>query len=124
MVILGDEHLAGAGLHMSMDGIAAMDALGKGLDDLAVLLDLATSMPSVVPQSSSRMMTSWRHVDQTAGQVTGVGGTQSRIGQALTGASGGDEVFQHGQALTEVCLDGDLDGRPAVSAIRPRIPAS
>ena len=51
-----------------------------------------------------------RDVHHAAGQVTGVSGTQSGIGQALPGASGGDEVLQHGQALTEVCLDGDLDG--------------
>ena len=56
------------------------------------------------------MMTSWRDVDQTAGQITGVGGTKRRIGQALTGAAGGDEVLQNAQAFTEVRLDGDLDG--------------
>ncbi len=38
-------------------------------------------------------------VDQTAGQVTGVGGLQGGVGQTLTGTVGGDEVLQHRQAL-------------------------
>ena len=50
------------------------------------------------------------NIHHSTGQVTGVSGTQSGIGHALTGASGGDEVLQNGQALTEVCLNGDLDG--------------
>ena len=49
-------------------------------------------------------------VHHAAGQVTGVCGTQSGIGQALTGATAGDEVLQSGQTLAVVCLDGDLDG--------------
>ena len=49
-----------------------------------------------------------RDIDQTAGQVTGVSGTQSGIGQTLTSASGGDEVFQDIQALTVVGADRHL----------------
>ena len=50
-----------------------------------------------------------RHVHQTAGQVTRVGGTQSGVSQALTGAVRGDEVLEHRQALAEVRLDGTVD---------------
>src|SRR5690606_616003 len=40
-----------------------------------------------------------RDVHQTAGQVTGVGGTQRRVRQTLTGTVRGDEVLQYGQTL-------------------------
>ena len=43
-------------------------------------------------------------------RIAGVGGTQRRIGQTLTSASGGDEVLQNGQTFTEVRLDRDLNG--------------
>src|SRR5690606_36320227 len=48
-------------------------------------------------------------VDQTTGEVTRVGGTQSRVRQTLTGTVRGDEVLQHGQTLTERGLDGPRD---------------
>ena len=50
------------------------------------------------------------YVYQTSGQVTRVSGTQSRIGQTLTGSMGGDEVLQYVQTFTEVGLDRKLDG--------------
>ena len=50
-----------------------------------------------------------RDVNQTAGQVTGVRCTQSGICQALSGATGGNEVFQNVQAFTVVCTNRDLD---------------
>ena len=50
-----------------------------------------------------------RDVDQTTGQVAGVGGPQRGVGQTLAGAVGGDEVLQHGQALAEVGLDRPRD---------------
>ena len=51
------------------------------------------------------------HVNQTTGQVTGVGGLQCGIGQTLTGTVGGDEVLEYVQALTEVGDDRRLDDR-------------
>ncbi len=65
--------------------------------------------PRSVPQSSSRMIDVLRDVDQTPGQVTGVGGPQRGVGEALAGAVRGDEVLQHGQALAEVGLDRPRD---------------
>ena len=41
------------------------------------------------------------HVDQSAGQVPGVGRPQGGVGQALAGSVGGDEVLQHRQAFSE-----------------------
>ena len=50
-----------------------------------------------------------RDVDQTAGQIARVGRAKRRVGEALTGAVGGDEVLEHRQALHEVGLDRALD---------------
>ena len=44
-------------------------------------------------------------VDETAGQVARVGGTQRRVDEALAGARRGDEVLEGLEALTEVLLD-------------------
>ena len=49
------------------------------------------------------------YVDQTAGEVTGVCRTERRIGQTFTGAVGGSEVIQYGQAFTVVRLDRQFD---------------
>src|ERR1017187_15671 len=43
-----------------------------------------------------------RHVHQTAGEVTGIGGLQCRVRQTLTSAVRGNEVLQHGEPFTEV----------------------
>ena len=50
-----------------------------------------------------------RYIDESAGQVCGVGRLHGRVGQALTGAVGGDEVLQHRHALLEVRQDGVLN---------------
>src|SRR5690606_12731582 len=50
-----------------------------------------------------------RHVHQAAGQVAGVGGLERRVGQALPGAVGRDEVLEHGEPLAEVRADRALD---------------
>ena len=42
------------------------------------------------------------HVNQTAGQITGVCGLQRRIGQTFTGTVGRIEVFQHRQTFFKV----------------------
>ncbi len=44
-------------------------------------------------------------VDETAGQVARVGGTQRRVDQALAGAGRGDEVLERLETLAEVRLD-------------------
>ena len=50
-----------------------------------------------------------RYIDQTTGQITGIGSLQSGIGKTLTGTVGRDEVLQHGHSLFEVCEDRVLD---------------
>ena len=50
------------------------------------------------------------YVYQTSRQITGVRRTKGRIGQTLSGAVSGNEVFQYVQSLTEIGLDRKLDG--------------
>ena len=52
------------------------------------------------------------HIDQAAGQVTGVGGSQGGVSQAFAGAVCGDEVLQGVQAFAEVRADGQRDDAP------------
>src|SRR5579883_3342580 len=49
------------------------------------------------------------HVDQAAGQVAGLCGTQGGVGQTLTSAVTTDKVFTHAQALTEVPANWYID---------------
>ena len=109
--VLGVQQLAGLGIDHIVDGITAADAVAEGIDHVAVLVvhradpDAVGGAAVVLPDDDVL-----RNVHHSTGQVTGVGGTQSGIGHALTGASGGDEVFQNGQAFTEVRLNGNFDG--------------
>ena len=66
-------------------------------------------MKSLVLQSSVADDHVLGDVDQATGQVTGVGGAQRRVGEALSGAVGRDEVLEDRQALHEVGLDRPLD---------------
>ena len=107
--VVRDEHLARLRIDDIMHREAAMDAGAEGLDDLALFHDLGqvdAMRRAAVGDADDDLL---RDVDQTARQVAGVGGTQRSVGQALTGASGGDEVFQSGKAFTEVCLNRNLD---------------
>ena len=107
---VGQQHLAGVGVHHVAHQEAAPDAVGELLDHLSVLADLgdldAVGDVAVLLPDDDIL----GDVHHPAGQVAGVGGPQGGVGQALPGASGGDEVLQSGQALTVVGLDGDLDG--------------
>ena len=48
-------------------------------------------------------------VDETTGEVAGVGGPQGGVDEALPSARRGDEVLEHREPLTEVALDGSRD---------------
>ena len=50
-----------------------------------------------------------RDVDETTGQVAGVGGAERGVGETLAGTVRRDEVLEHRQALTEVRLDRPRD---------------
>ena len=66
-------------------------------------------MPSTVPQSYSLMITSCATSTRSTGEIARVRGLQRGVGQSLTGAVRGDEVFQHGEAFAEVRRDRRLD---------------
>src|SRR5699024_9823022 len=111
--VLGHEHMVGAEDDLARlrvryrhGGEAAVDADRKRLHLLALLIDgggpYALGGAAVVLADDDVL----RDIDQAAGQVTGVRGTQGGVGQALARASAGDEILQDGQALAEVSLDG------------------
>ena len=66
------------------------------------VLDPDTAGRLAVPLPHDELL---RDVDESTGQVAGVGGTQCGVGQTLAGAVGGDEVLEHREAFTEVALD-------------------
>ncbi len=92
-----EEHLTGLGRHDGLGRVAAVDALAEALDLLS-LVEHGAGHDAVgraaVGLADDDIL---RNVDQTARQVTGVGSTQCGIGQALTSASGRDEVLEDGQ---------------------------
>ena len=47
---------------------------------------------------------------KTSGKVTGVGSTQSSIGQTFTGSMSRDEILQNIESFTEIGLDRKFDG--------------
>ena len=51
-------------------------------------------------------------VDQPPGEVAAVRGTQSGVGEALSGPVGGDEVLQGGQTFAEAGLDREVNDPP------------
>ena len=108
-LILGHQHIA-VFVAEILHQITANETLLQRLDGLGTrgnLKDLqALGSAAVVLQNDDLL----GDIHQTAGQVTGVGGTQSRIRQALPGASGGNEVFENGQAFTIVSPDGNFNG--------------
>ena len=88
---------------------AADDAVAERLDGLAGFDDGrdvdAFDGAAIVVRDDDIL----RHVDEAAGEVTGVGGLERGIGETLAGAVGGDEVLEDGEAFTEVGRDGGLD---------------
>jgi hypothetical protein len=74
-----------------------------GLDEVA---DLQAVHGAAVDLGDDHVL---GHVHQTAGQVAGVGRLEGRVGQALSGAVGGDEVLKHREAFAEAPRDGRLD---------------
>ena len=88
---------------------AAEHAVAEALDDLAALDErrhLDAVERAAVLLGDDRVL---RDVDETAGQVAGVGGLERRVGETLAGAVRRDEVLEHGQAFAEVRRDRRLD---------------
>ena len=81
---------------------AADDAVAERLEDVAAFHDRgdddAVERLAILFGDDHVL----RDVDETAREVTGVGGLERRVGQTLTGAVRGDEVLQHREAFAEV----------------------
>src|SRR5690606_31691825 len=85
---------------------AAQDAVAQRLDDFTALdqrLHGVAVRGAAIDLGDDEVL---RHVDQTAGQVTRVGRLERRVGQALAGAVGRDEVLQYVPAFAEVRRNG------------------
>jgi len=106
----GHDDLAGDGVDHIAHGKTADQTLAEALDLLLALVDLRDPQAiggATVDLAHDDVL---RDVDHAAGQVTGVGGTQSGIGQTLTGTTGSNEIFQDVQTFTVVGTNGHLDG--------------
>ena len=107
MLAAGHDDLAGLGVDDVVEGAAA-DQVGveRGLARLHQVVGDALVGTAVLLAHDHVL----GDVDQTTGQVTGVGRVRGRVDQALTGAVGRDEVLERHEALAEVGLDGQVDG--------------
>ena len=104
-----EDDVAGDRVGDLLERDAADDAVAQRLDDLAALDDgpgLDAVDGAAVVLGDDHVL---RHVDQAPGQVARVGGLQRRVGQALAGAVGRDEVLEHRQPLAEVGANRRLD---------------
>ena len=100
--VTGIDHIA--------HGKTADQTLTEALDLLLALVDLRD--PQAVGGAAVDLADDdvLRDIDHAAGQVTGVGGTQSGISQTLTSTTGRNEIFQNVQTFAVVCTNGHLDG--------------
>ena len=109
-LVLADDQLASLGMIHIVYSVTAYQTLMEGLDHAVAFADGGNHDAlggAAVLFPDDHVL---RNVYQTAGQVTGVGGTQSGIGQTLTSASAGNEIFQNVQAFAVVGANGHLDG--------------
>ena len=102
-------------LRLRMDHIGSGDAtentIAKRLDDFTTFdegADDKTVLGAAIVLNDDQIL---RHIDQTTGQVTRVGGLKRGIGQTLTGTVRRDEVLKHVQTFTEVRVDRRFDDR-------------
>ena len=107
---LGHDNLAGDGVDHIAHGKTADQTLAEALDLLLALVDLRDPQAiggAAVDLADDDVL---RNIDHAAGQVTGVGSTQSGISQTLTSTTGRNEIFQNVQTFAVVCTNGHLDG--------------
>ncbi len=102
--------LAGDGVDHIAHSVTADETLTEAFDLLLALVDLRD--PQAVGGAAVDLADDdiLRDIDHAAGQVTGVRGTQSGIGQTLTSTTGRNEIFQNVQTFTVVGTNGHLDG--------------
>ena len=110
-----DDHPAGFDDHVSVEvaqrlGRRAPENAGRERGHYRARIDdrahADAALRSAIGHGDDRIL---RHVDETAGQVAGVGGLQRGVREALAGAMGRVEVFENRQAFLEVGDDRALD---------------
>ena len=102
-----DDDLARLRIHHPLGGHPAPDALPHALAaHIVVSPNLQIILGAAVLGDDDHIL---HYIHQTAGEVSGVGGAQRRVGQALARTVGGDEVLQGAQPLAEVGADGQGD---------------
>lgn len=105
LLIGPDDQLAGDRMDDVVDRAATEDTLVERCDDVLSLLDLTTDDTA----ERTAVLLGDDHIggdiDETTGQVTGVGGLECRIGESLTGTVGGDEVVEYREPFLEVGQD-------------------
>ena len=103
------DNLAADGVNDAFAGSPAVDTGGKGRHFFVAVIN-GVNGDAVAGAAVFRMDDDiLGHVHEFAGHVAGVRRFQRGICQTLAGAVGGDEVFQHGKAFTEVGRDGAFD---------------
>ena len=110
--VLADDDLACVGVHEILNQVTADKPFGERLNHFLAVADIGNFYSlagAAVIKPDDYVL---RYVNQPAGKVPGVGGTQRGVGKALARAAGGEEVFQHVQALAVVGADWHLDGAP------------
>ena len=108
--IVFHENLAGFGMNHVADHVTAHQTVLQRLDYLVAVLDRVndqTLLGAAILFADDDFLS---NVNQTSGQISGVCGLQSGIGQGLTSTTCCNEVLQDVQALTEVGLDRDFHG--------------
>ena len=117
------DNITGVGMVDRLQGHAADDPF-LGLVKVAVMLEvLAQADPlarAAILLADDHILD---HIHQATGQITGVRSFQGGIGKSFSGAVRGDKIFQHGEPLPEIRLDGQVDdapGRVGHEAAHPR----
>ncbi len=109
--IHANDQLAAVRIKHVIAGHAAQNALADADDHLTAVqqrLGNRVAHGAAVLLNNGRIL---GHIHQTTGQITGVGGLQGCVGQALACAVRGDEILQHRQPFAEVGLDWGFDNR-------------
>ena len=103
------DDLAADGIDDTLAGNAAVNAGGKGGHLFVAVID-GVNGDAVIRTAVVRVNDDvLGHIHELAGHVAGVRRLQGGVRQALAGAVGGNEIFQHGEAFTEVGRDGAFD---------------
>ena len=107
---------SGDGVNDVVHGDASEDALVKRGDDVFVVLQLGadeTAQGAAVFFIDDDVV---RDVDESAGEVSGVGRLEGGVSQTFSCTVGGNEVLQHGKSLFEVREDWVFDDLSAITA--------